>query len=212
MAGEKVLTSMVIASIVLTMGLPRAFSVLESLESGYERLEGETDAQVEGRMVEAARQANIHEFVSGDCPKGYETKCGERGVQMSGGQKQRIAIARALVRNPRVLLLDEATSAMDSETEYLIRQAFQRYSVGRTVLVIAHRLATAASADRILVLDKGKLVQVSDRSGFKGRIMVSGCLFQSGSHMELLKDEHGPYYRMVKLQELFPEAPKKKGK
>jgi subfamily B ATP-binding cassette protein MsbA len=114
---------------------------------------GATDAQVEA----AARAANAHEFIA-QLPDGYNTVLGERGTRLSGGQRQRIAIARALLRDPPILLLDEATSALDTESERLVQEAIDRLMKDRTVLVIAHRLATVRDADRILVLEQGKLV------------------------------------------------------
>jgi ATP-binding cassette subfamily B protein len=113
-----------------------------------------TDAEVEG----AARAANAHEFVS-RFPGGYATRVGERGVQLSGGQKQRVAIARAVLKNPKILVLDEATSALDAESEHLVQEALDRLLEGRTTLVIAHRLSTVKNADRVLVLDGGRIVQ-----------------------------------------------------
>jgi len=108
-------------------------------------------------VIEAAKIANAHQFVT-DLPDGYNTWVGERGVQLSGGQKQRIAIARAVLRNPRILLLDEATSALDTESERLVQEALERIMVGRTSFVIAHRLATIVRSDQILVMKKGELV------------------------------------------------------
>jgi len=106
----------------------------------------------------AARAANAHEFVV--ClENGYDTTVGERGIKLSGGQRQRIAIARALLRNPRVLILDEATSSLDNESEYAVQQALERLMEGRTTLVIAHRLTTIERADKIIVLDKGELIE-----------------------------------------------------
>ncbi|EGT39940.1 CBN-HAF-8 protein [Caenorhabditis brenneri] len=124
--------------------------------------------------------ANVHEFVS-KMEKGYDTKCGEKGVQMSGGQKQRIAIARALIRNPRVLILDEATSALDADSESMVQEALNRCARERTVVVIAHRLSTVRSADRIAVIEKGNVTEM-------------------GNHEELMKNESGLYYKLVSKQ------------
>ncbi len=113
-----------------------------------------TAAQVE----EACRNANAWDFIQA-LPEGLQTEVGERGTQLSGGQKQRVTIARAFLRDPRILiLLDEATSSLDSESERLIQDALDRLMAGRTTLVIAHRLSTVVSADRILVLQQGKIV------------------------------------------------------
>jgi len=109
-------------------------------------------------LVQACRLAQIHEVISG-LPLGYQTAVGERGYKLSGGEKQRIAIARVILRNPRLLILDEATSALDSNSETLVQQALEQVFVGRTSLVIAHRLSTILRADSILVLDKGRIVQ-----------------------------------------------------
>ncbi|MFQ5991400.1 MAG: ABC transporter ATP-binding protein [Nitrospiraceae bacterium] len=108
--------------------------------------------------IAASRAANAHEFISG-MPEGYATPVGEKGVNLSGGQRQRIAIARAVLKNPRILILDEATSALDSESEMLVQDALQRLMAGRTSFVVAHRLTTIQQADRILVLDKGRIVE-----------------------------------------------------
>jgi ATP-binding cassette subfamily B protein len=114
--------------------------------------------------IEAAcRAANIHHFIAG-LPNGYDTVVGERGYRLSGGEKQRIAIARVILKDPRILVLDEATSSLDSQSEALIQEALERIMKGRTSLVIAHRLSTILAADVILVLDRGRLVEVARRS------------------------------------------------
>ena len=117
----------------------------------------------------AAEAANAHEFIS-KFKDGYETLVGERGVKLSGGQRQRVAIARALLKNPRILILDEATSSLDSESEALVQDALEYLMKGRTSFVIAHRLSTIYNADRIVVLEDGKIVQ-------------------EGPHKELLKQK-----------------------
>lgn len=127
----------------------------------------------------AARMANAHEFIS-QFPEQYKTHVGERGIRLSGGQKQRIAIARALLMNPRVLLLDEATSALDAESEYLVQDAMDSLMKGRTVLVIAHRLSTVKSADKVVVISDGQIAE-------------------SGTHDGLLA-ENGIYTALVKRQ------------
>ncbi|XP_068623038.1 multidrug resistance protein homolog 49-like [Battus philenor] len=135
-------------------------------------------------IVNAAKAANVHTFVAA-LPAGYETRIGARASQLSGGQKQRIAIARALVRNPRVLLLDEATSALDTHSEKVVQEALDRASEGRTCLIIAHRLATIKNADIICVIDKGVIAEM-------------------GSHMELIARK-GIYARLYELQCGFVE-------
>jgi ATP-binding cassette subfamily B protein len=130
-------------------------------------------------VVAAARAANAHAFVE-RFPQGYETLVGERGVQLSGGQKQRVAIARAVLKDPRILVLDEATSALDAESEHLVKEALERLMEGRTTLIIAHRLSTVKDADRVVVLDAGRIVQ-------------------SGPHAALLRED-GLYRRLVEKQ------------
>jgi len=146
---------------------------------------GKLDAS-DSEIEAAARAANAHEFVL-QLPQGYATKVGERGTKLSGGQRQRIAIARAILKDPRILLLDEATSALDSESEGLVQEALGRLmhpedntAGNRTTIIIAHRLSTVHIADRIAVMDQGRLVEV-------------------GTHAELM-DLHGLYYRLYSLQ------------
>lgn len=130
-------------------------------------------------LIQAAKAANAHEFIM-QLPQGYDTEIGERGIKLSGGQKQRLALARAILADPRVLILDEATSSVDAEAEFLIQQALERVLQGRTSLVIAHRLSTIRNADKIIVLDQGRIVE-------------------TGRHEELLKRE-GLYSQLYKRQ------------
>jgi ATP-binding cassette subfamily B protein len=118
---------------------------------------GRSDA-TDAEVIAAARLAAAHEFIE-RLPEGYGSFLGERGVRLSGGQRQRIAIARALLKNPPLLLLDEATSALDAESERLVQRALEAAMVGRTTLIIAHRLATVQRADRIIVMEDGRIVE-----------------------------------------------------
>jgi ATP-binding cassette subfamily B protein len=120
----------------------------------------------------AARAANIHDFVMG-LPDGYDTIVGERGYRLSGGEKQRVALARVILKNPRILVLDEATSSLDSESESLIQDALKRVMAGRTSIVIAHRLSTILAADLILVMDRGRIVE----RGTHDELLVTGGLY-----------------------------------
>ena len=110
------------------------------------------------QMEAAARAANIHDFIA-ELPNGYDTIVGERGYRLSGGEKQRVALARVILKDPRILILDEATSHLDSESEALIQQALRHILAGRTSIVIAHRLSTILAADQILVFDRGRIVE-----------------------------------------------------
>ncbi|MQM19262.1 hypothetical protein Taro_052262 [Colocasia esculenta] len=142
---------------------------------------GTEKAPSEAEVEEAARAANAHDFIT-VLKDGYDTWCGDRGVQLSGGQKQRIAISRAILKNPAVLLLDEATSALDSQSESVVQEALERVMVGRTSVVVAHRLSTVQNCDVIAVLDKGAVVE-------------------KGTHAALLaKGPAGAYYSLVSIQ------------
>jgi len=153
-----------------------AATVMENIRFGNPEA---TDEEI----FEAARSAAAHEFVS-ELPQGYDTYVGERGVMLSGGQKQRVAIARAILRNAPVLLLDEATSALDAENERLVQNAFDHLSEGRTTIVVAHRLATVKKADRIIVLDKGKIVA----QGNHDKLINEKGLY---AHLATLQFTHG---------------------
>jgi subfamily B ATP-binding cassette protein HlyB/CyaB len=131
------------------------------------------------RVMAAATLAGAHDFIL-ELPEGYDTVVGERGSSLSGGQRQRIAIARALVANPRILIFDEATSALDYESERVIQQNMRQIARGRTVLIIAHRLSTVRSADRIMTIDRGRLVE-------------------NGTHDELI-ETGGRYANLYRLQ------------
>lgn len=133
----------------------------------YGRLEA-----TEEEIIAAAKAANAHNFIM-EFPKQYQTPLGDRGMNLSGGQRQRIAIARAILKNPRILILDEATSALDTESERLVQEALDRLMVGRTSFVIAHRLSTIKNAGKILVLDKGKIVEI----GSHEELMLQGQLY-----------------------------------
>ncbi|EFM89516.1 type I secretion system permease/ATPase [Actinobacillus pleuropneumoniae] len=132
------------------------------------------------RVIYAAKLAGAHDFIS-ELREGYNTIVGEQGAGLSGGQRQRIAIARALVNNPRILIFDEATSALDYESEHIIMQNMQKICHGRTVIIIAHRLSTVKNADRIIVMEKGHIVE-------------------QGKHNQLLENENGLYYYLNQLQ------------
>ncbi|XP_044500941.1 ABC transporter B family member 2-like [Mangifera indica] len=139
--------------------------------------EGATEAEV----IEAAKLANAHTFISG-LPEGYSTKVGERGVQLSGGQKQRVAIARAVLKNPEILLLDEATSALDVESERIVQQALERLMQNRTTVIVAHRLSTIKNADQISVIQNGKIIE-------------------KGTHSSLIENKDGAYFKLINLQQ-----------
>ena len=147
-------------------------SIRNNIAYGLEQTEME-------RIEEAARMANAHNFIA-EFDKGYDTPVGNRGVMLSGGQRQRIAIARALLKDPQVLIFDEATSSLDTESERLVQEAIDKLMKNRTSIVIAHRLSTIKNADRILVLDRGRIVE---------------C----GTHDSLIA-ENGLYQRLYTMQ------------
>ncbi len=140
---------------------------------------GKTNA-TEEEIIDAAKQANAWEFID-RFPDKLETIVGERGTQLSGGQRQRIAIARAVLKNPKILILDEATSSLDSESERLVQDALEKLMVGRTSIVIAHRLSTIRNADQIYVIERGKLIE-------------------HGTHAELMQNTEGIYKNLSELQ------------
>ncbi|CAO2046140.1 unnamed protein product [Urochloa humidicola] len=141
---------------------------------------GKEDATAE-EVIAAAKAANAHDFIA-QLPQGYDTQVGERGVQMSGGQKQRIAIARAIIKSPKILLLDEATSALDTKSEHIVQEALDLASAGRTTIIIAHRLSTIRNADMIVVMQSGEVMEL-------------------GSHDELIANENGLYRSLTQLQQ-----------
>ncbi|CAN1356923.1 ABC transporter B family member 2 [Linum perenne] len=139
------------------------------------------EGATEGEVIEAAKLANAHSFISA-LPQGYSTKVGERGVQLSGGQRQRVAIARAVLKNPEILLLDEATSALDAESENIVQQALDRLMRNRTSLMVAHRLSTIKNADQISVIQDGKIIE-------------------QGTHSSLVQKTDGAYFKLINLQQ-----------
>jgi len=158
-------------SLRATIGFVSQESVVFSDDVASNLRFGKPDAS-DDELIAAARAAQAHEFIE-RLPQGYATPLGEKGVRLSGGQRQRLSIARALLKNPPLLLLDEATSALDAEAERKVQLALDTAMTGRTTLVIAHRLATVVSADRILVLDGGRIVE----SGTHNELVAAGGLY-----------------------------------
>jgi subfamily B ATP-binding cassette protein MsbA len=150
-------------------------------------LYGKLDA-TDTEMIEASKSANAHAFIVA-FSNGYDTLVGEKGAKLSGGERQRIAIARALLKNPKILVLDEATSSLDNQSEMLIQEALEKLMAGRTTFIIAHRLSTVHNADKIIVLDKGKIVE-------------------SGTHKELMANEN-LYYHLYSMRLIEAESPSK---
>lgn len=146
-----------------------------------ENIEYAKPAATKEEVIQAARAANAHNFIM-ECPDEYETLVGEKGIRLSAGQRQRIAIARAILKDPRILILDEATSALDNESELLIQEALERLMEGRTTFIIAHRLSTIHNAERIIVMDRGQIIE-------------------SGNHSQLIKKE-GLYHKLYTLKSL----------
>ncbi|XP_027345746.1 ABC transporter B family member 2-like isoform X2 [Abrus precatorius] len=147
----------------------------------YENILYGKEGASETEVMEAAKLANAHNFISA-LPDSYSTKVGERGVQLSGGQKQRVAIARAILKNPKILLLDEATSALDVESERVVQQALDKLMQNRTTIIVAHRLSTIRNADQIVVLEDGKIAE-------------------RGTHSSLVENTDGAYFKLVSLQQ-----------
>ena len=166
------------AQIGVVQQQPVLFSGTIKHNIGYGRSQS-TDQALEQEIIEVAKSAQAHDFIM-QCPQGYDSQVGEQGVRLSGGQKQRIAIARVLLKDPSLLLLDEATSALDSESEQAVQTALTELMAGRTTLIIAHRLATVMHANRIAVVDSGRLVAL-------------------GTHQQLLA-ESPLYSRLARLQ------------
>lgn len=154
-------------------------SVMENIR--YGRLEA-TDEEV----IEAAKAANAEEFIK-ELPEGYDTKLGERGLNLSGGQRQRLAIARAILKNPRVLILDEATSALDTESEKIVQDALDNLMVGRTSFVIAHRLSTIFNADQIFVVENGHLRE----HGTHEELLAEGGLYSNLYNIQFRQNQEG---------------------
>ena len=151
---------------------------------------GRKDATMED-IIQAAKNSNAHDFIS-KMPDGYNTLAGQRGAQLSGGQKQRIAIARILLRDPKILLLDEATSALDNQNEKIMQEALRKASLGRTTIVIAHKLSTVQTADVIVAISGGRVVEL-------------------GSHHQLMENK-GLYYELVTAKKIDEEEDQKLSK
>lgn len=167
-------------AVVLQESLLFSGSIIDNIQYGNTKASKQD-------VIAAAKAANAHEFIT-KLPQGYESVIGERGVKLSGGQKQRISIARAILKNAPIIILDEATSALDSRSELAVQKGLEELLKGRTSIIIAHRLSTIANADKILVLEKGRVAQY-------------------GAPKDLLKQKNGLYYQLVHLQSELLKAP-----
>ncbi|KAJ1952032.1 hypothetical protein GGI12_006349, partial [Dipsacomyces acuminosporus] len=165
--------------VIMQMPILFGYSIYQNIVWGATDIDGSPPTKEQ--VIQACKDANAHDFIS-ELPDGYDTMCGERGALLSGGQKQRIAIARALVRNPKILLLDEATSALDSTAERVVQEALDRASANRTTITVAHRLSTIRDSDVIYVVSKGRILE-------------------SGNHEELIA-MNGAYFKLVEAQQL----------
>ena len=151
---------------------------------------GRKDATMED-IIQVAKNSNAHDFIS-KMPDGYNTQVGQRGTLLSGGQKQRIAIARVLLKDPKILLLDEATSSLDNQNEKIVQEALNKARQGRTIVVIAHKLSTVQTADVIIAISGGKVMEL-------------------GSHCQLM-EKKGLYYELVTAQKVDQEEDQKQSK
>ncbi|WP_235961141.1 ABC transporter ATP-binding protein [Savagea serpentis] len=177
---DQSIQSIEIESLRRNIGIVMQDNILFSDSVRSNIMMGNPDA-TEEEVIAAAKAANAHDFIM-NLPKGYDTEVGERGVKLSGGQKQRIAIARVFLKNPPIIILDEATSALDLESEALIQQSLDELARDRTTIIVAHRLSTITSADQILVIE-------------------NGMLMEQGTHEQLM-NERGTYYNLYSIQDL----------
>ncbi|KAI8321679.1 P-loop containing nucleoside triphosphate hydrolase protein, partial [Martensiomyces pterosporus] len=165
--------------VIMQMPILFGYSIYQNIIWGATDIENNPPTREQ--VIQACKDANAHDFIT-ELPDGYDTMCGERGALLSGGQKQRIAIARALVRNPKILLLDEATSALDTAAERVVQEALDRASANRTTITVAHRLSTIKDSDVIYVVSKGHILE-------------------SGNHEQLI-EKNGAYAKLVEAQHL----------
>tara|TARA_B100001939_G_scaffold2059_1_gene1942 strand:- start:864 stop:1418 length:555 start_codon:yes stop_codon:yes gene_type:complete len=157
-------------------------SILENISFGSPNT---SFAEIE----QAAKQAEAHQFII-ELPEGYDTMVGEKGVRLSGGQRQRIAIARSILREPPIMLLDEATSALDSQSEALVQKALRKLCSDKTSVVVAHRLSTVIDADRIFVMDKGKIVAEGSHEKFACAFRIISPACKKSAFIGLISNNH----------------------